>query len=122
MTTIDNDLAAQTTDDLLARACELDDEIEARTAETIAPLKAQLDEIKDVLKARALAAGKTLESSAGRVEFVKAGERVSWDDAGLLALAAQLAESQPDLCAQIVACRRATAVEPTARVRFAVRG
>ena len=54
--------------------------------------------------------------------IVPTGERVTWDDAGLLALAAQLAESQPDLCAQIVACRRATAVEPTARVRFAVRG
>lgn len=118
----DNDLAAQTTDELLARACELDDAIEERTAESIAPLKAELDEIKDVLKARAVAAGSTLSNNYGRVEYVKASERVTWDDASLLLIVARLAESQPELCAQIIACRRANAVEPTARVRFAVRG
>lgn len=110
-----------TTEALIELASRLDDELEARTAEVITPVKEQLDAAKAELRLRALAAGRTLESSAGRVEFVKAGERVTWDDAGLLMIVARLAESQPDLCAQIVACRRATATEPTARVRFVPR-
>jgi hypothetical protein len=111
-----------TTEELLEAASRLDDMLEAMTAEYIAPIKAQLDAVKDQLKGRALAAGTTLASDIGRVEFVRAGERVTWDDASLLLIAARLAESQPELCAQVIACRRATAVEASARVRFAPKG
>jgi hypothetical protein len=111
-----------TTEELIEIGSRLDDMLEAMTAEYIAPVKAQLDTIKDQLKARALAAGTTLASDIGRVEFVRAGERVTWDDAALLLIAARLAESQPELCAQVIACRRATAVEASARVRFAPKG
>lgn len=111
-----------TTEELLERGSRLDDEIEARTAESIAPLKAQLDAIKSALRDRALAASTTLNGQAGRVEYVKAGERVTWDDAGVLVVAARLAEVSPELCAQLLSYRRVSDVEPTARVRFAVKG
>jgi hypothetical protein len=111
-----------TTEELIEIGSRLDDMLEAMTAEYIAPIKAQLDTIKGALKGRALAAGTTLASDIGRVEFVRASERVIWDDAALLMIAARLAESQPELCAQVIACRRATAVEASARVRFAPKG
>jgi hypothetical protein len=111
--------AGLTTEELIEIGSRLDDMLEAMTAEYIAPIKAQLDAIKDHLKGRALAAGETLSSDIGRVEFVRAGERVSWDDKRLLKLAARLAEVDIDLTSQLLSCRSATQVEPTARVRFA---
>jgi hypothetical protein len=111
-----------TTEELLQIGSRLDDELEARTAEMIAPIKARLDAIKDLLRERAIAAGTTLASDVGRVEFVKPSERVVWDDAGVLMVAARLAEQSPELCATLMACRRTSAVAPTARVRFVPKG
>jgi hypothetical protein len=111
-----------TTEQLLERGSRLDDMLEAMTAEVIAPIKEQLDTVKDLLRVRALAVGTTLSGPAGRVEFIKAGERVTWNDRALLALVAAIAESQPDTAAAIMGCRETTPVQPSARVRFAVKG
>ena len=116
------DVAALTTEQLLDLGNMLDDEIETRTAEAIAPLKERLDEIKDALRARALAAGETLASTAGRVEFVKPAERPSWDDRGLIRFAADIAEAHPQLFQRLLALRTVTPVEASARVRFAPKG
>lgn len=109
-----------TTEALIELASRLDDELEARTAEVIAPVKEQLDAAKAELRLRALAAGKTLESSAGRVEYVKASERVSWDDRALLRFAAKFVNC-PEIVAELMACRTVTQTDATARVRFVPR-
>ena len=98
---------------LMAEACRLDDEIKARMAEIIAPLQADLDELKALISAIVIAGGETVRTQYGRVEYVKASERVSWNDAALLGFAV----AHPE----ILSMRSAKETAPTTRIKFEVK-
>lgn len=98
---------------VMAQACRLDDEIKARIAEHITPLQAQLDDIKVALSAAVIAGGETVKTEYGRIEYVKAGERVSWDDRALLGFAV----AHPE----ILQMRSTKETAPTTRIKFEVK-
>ena len=98
---------------VMSHACRLDDEIKARMAEYIAPLQQQLDDIKIALSAAVIQAGETIKTEYGRVEYVRAGERISWDDRALLGFAV----AHPE----ILKMRATKETAPTTRVKFEVK-
>lgn len=102
----------RTVEQLMWQACRLDDEIKARTAEHIAPLQEQLDTIKAALASAVVTAGETVKTEYGRVEFVRGGERVTWDAKALEGYAA----AHPE----ILKFKSVKSVEPSARIKFIV--
>lgn len=100
-------------EDVMREACELDDEIKALTAEHITPLQDRLDAIKQLLSAAVINAGETIRTADGRIEYVKAGERVSWDDRALLGFAV----AHPE----ILSMRSTKETAPTTRIKFEVK-
>lgn len=91
-------------------ASRLDDEIRARMAETITPLQEQLDALKAEIGAAALLAGETLKTAYGRVEYVRGGERATWDAKALEGYAA----AHPE----ILRFKTVKITEASARVKF----
>jgi hypothetical protein len=100
-------------EEAMKRACQLDDEIKARMAETITPLQDQLDELKAQIAQAAINAGETLRTPYGRVEYVRGGERVTWDSKALEGYAA----AHPE----ILKFKTVKATEPSARIKFEVK-
>jgi hypothetical protein len=103
----------RTFEQLMSHACRLDDEIKARIAETVAPLQEQLDTIKAALAAAVVAHGETVKSEYGRVEYVRGGERVTWDGKALEGYAA----AHPE----VLKFKTVKAVDPSARIKFEVK-
>lgn len=100
----------RTVEQLMWQASRLDDEIKSRTAEIIAPLQYQLDTIKAALSAAVIDIGVTVKTEYGRIEYVRAGERVTWNDAALLGFAV----AHPE----ILQMRTTKETAPTARIKF----
>lgn len=100
-------------EDVMREACELDDEIKALTAEHITPLQDRLDDIKRVLNAAVVESGATVKTQYGRIEYVKAGERVTWNDVALLGFAV----AHPE----ILSMRSTKETAPTTRIKFEVK-
>lgn len=98
---------------LMEEACRLDDEIKGRTAEFITPLQEYLDKLKALIAAITIAGGETVRTQFGRAEYVKAGERVTWNDAGLLGFAV----AHPE----ILSMRSTKETQPTTRIKFEVK-
>jgi hypothetical protein len=98
---------------LMEEACRLDDKIKARTAEIITPLQNDLDELKALIASIVIAGGETVRTQFGRVEYVRAGECVSWDDRALLGFAV----AHPE----ILSMRSAKETAPTTRIKFEVK-
>ncbi len=94
----------------MERASRLDDEIKARTAEIIEPLQAQLDELKEQIAAAVLEAGETLKTQYGRAEYVRGGERATWDSKALEGYAV----AHPE----ILKFKTVRVMEPSARIKF----
>jgi hypothetical protein len=103
----------RTAEALMQQACLIDDEVKRRTAEFVAPLQDQLDTIKAALAAAVVAHGETLKTPFGRVEFVRGGERVTWDAKALEGYAA----AHPE----ILKFKSVKATEPSARIKFEVK-
>lgn len=103
----------RTVEQLMWQASRLDDEIKSRMAETIAPLQYQLDTIKAALSAAVITAGETIRTADGRIEYVRAGERVTWDDRALLGFAV----AHPE----ILSMRSTKETAPTTRIKFEVK-
>lgn len=98
---------------LMEKACRLDDEIKARLAEYVSPLQEQLDVLKTIIHSAVVAGGETVKTQYGRIEYVRAGERVTWNDAALLGFAV----AHPE----ILQMRTAKETQPTTRIKFEVK-
>ena len=98
---------------LMEEACRLDDEIKSRTAEIITPLQDDLDHLKSLIADIVIAGGETIRTPFGRIEYVRAGERVSWDDRALLGFAV----AHPE----ILQMRSTKETAPAVRIKFEVK-
>lgn len=90
-----------------------DDEIKSRTAEIITPLQDDLDHLKSLIADIVIAGGETIRTPFGRIEYVRAGERVSWDDRALLGFAV----AHPE----ILQMRSTKETAPAVRIKFEVK-